>query len=87
MVQRNPHLRIRVVSGYTLTAAVVIKRLPKQAQEVFLVGSKEISRGVALYLASRGVRVLVINQPCPAVSFLGPVVDCVIDCVFWLCRC
>ncbi|KAG0603744.1 hypothetical protein M758_10G117600 [Ceratodon purpureus] len=62
VVRRNPELRIRVVTGYTLTAAVVIKRLPTHVQEVFLVGSSEVSRGIALYLSLRGVRVLMLAQ-------------------------
>lgn len=59
MVWRNPKLRIRVVTGNTLTAAVVIKRLPKHVHEVFLVGSSDVSRAIALHLSTRGVRVLV----------------------------
>ena len=65
VVRRNPELRIRVVTGYTLTAAVVIKRLPTHVQEVFLVGSSEVSRGIALHLSLRGVRVLVRDERLP----------------------
>lgn len=70
MLRRNPELRIRVVTGNTLTAAVIIKRLPRHVQEVFLVGSSEVSRAVALHLSTRGVRVLVrLNpEPCPQLS-------------------
>lgn len=61
VLRRNPELRIRVVTGNTLTAAVIIKRLPRHVQEVFLVGSSEVSRAVALHLSTRGVRVLMLT--------------------------
>lgn len=64
IVVRNPHLKVRIVTGLTLTAAVVINRLPKQTKEVFLVGSSDLIRSVEIYLVRRGVRVLVLtNSP------------------------
>ena len=58
-VAKNKNLRVRVVTGDTLTAAIVLDRLPKDVKEVFLTGSSEISRAIAIYLCRRGVRVLV----------------------------
>ena len=61
-VAKNPTLRIRIVTGDTLTASIVLDRLPKDVQEVFLIGSSEVSRAIAIYLCRRNVRVLVCNH-------------------------
>ena len=58
-VAKNKNVRVRVVTGDTLTAAIVLDRLPRDVKEVFLTGTSEISRAIAIYLCRRGVRVLV----------------------------
>ena len=59
-VQKHPALRVRVVHGNTLTAAVILNELPKDVTEVFLTGStSKLGRAIALYLCRMGIRVLV----------------------------
>lgn len=79
-VAKNKNLHVRVVTGDTLTAAIVLDRLPKDVKEVFLTGSSEISRAIAIYLCRRGVRVLV----CCIASFQLRWM-CLIRCLI-LCR-
>lgn len=59
-MKKHPNLRVRVVHGNTLTAAVIIKTLPEDVTEVFMNGAtSKLGRAIALYLCSRGIRVLV----------------------------
>jgi hypothetical protein len=59
-VEKHKDLRVRVVHGNTLTAAVIIKQLPVDLKEVFMTGAtSKLGRAIALYLCQRGVRVLV----------------------------
>lgn len=59
-VKKHPNLRVRVVHGNTLTAAVIIKTLPEGTKEVFMNGAtSKLGRAIALYLCCRGIRVLV----------------------------
>lgn len=59
-VNKHPDLRVRVVHGNTLTAAVILYEIPKDCQEVFLTGAtSKLGRAIALYLCRRRVRVLV----------------------------
>ena len=59
-MKKHPNLRVRVVHGNTLTAAVIIKTLPADVKEVFMNGAtSKLGRAIALYLCSRGIRVLV----------------------------
>lgn len=63
-VKKHPNLRVRVVHGNTLTAAVIIKTLPSDVKEVFMNGAtSKLGRAIALYLCSRGIRVMVSNNP------------------------
>ncbi|CAN7114825.1 unnamed protein product [Brassica rapa subsp. narinosa] len=56
---KHPDLRVRVVHGNTLTAAVILNEIPKDVKEVFLTGAtSKLGRAIALYLCRRGVRVL-----------------------------
>lgn len=56
-------MRMRVVHGNTLTAAVILHRLPADCGEVFLTGgTSKLGRAVALYLIRKGVRVLVRSK-------------------------
>lgn len=59
-VNKHPDLKVRVVHGNTLTAAVILNEIPKQATEVFLTGAtSKLGRAIALYLCRKKVRVLV----------------------------
>jgi hypothetical protein len=59
-VNKHKDLRIRVVHGNTLTAAVILNELPKDVKEIFLTGAtSKLGRAIALHLCQRGVRVLV----------------------------
>ncbi len=59
-VEKHKNLRVRVVHGNTLTAAVIIKQLPEDVKEVFMTGAtSKLGRAIGLYLSQRGVRVLV----------------------------
>jgi hypothetical protein len=59
-VDKHPNLRVRVVHGNTLTAAVILDEIPKDATEVFLTGAtSKLGRAIALYLCQKKVKVLV----------------------------
>lgn len=59
-VEKHPNLRVRVVHGNTLTAAVILNEIPKDVKEVFLTGAtSKLGRAIALYLCRMKVRVLV----------------------------
>ena len=59
-VKKHPNLKVRVVHGNTLTAAVILRELPQDVTEVFLTGAtSKLGRAIALYLCRKGVRVLV----------------------------
>lgn len=59
-VNKRKDLRIRVVHGNTLTAAVILDALPKNVKEIFLTGAtSKLGRAIAIYLCRRGVRVMV----------------------------
>ncbi|VAI80718.1 unnamed protein product [Triticum turgidum subsp. durum] len=59
-VDRHPDLRVRVVHGNTLTAAVILHEIPGSVKEVFLTGAtSKLGRAIALYLCRKKIRVLV----------------------------
>jgi len=59
-VAKHPGLRVRVVHGNTLTAAVILREIPEGTAEVFLTGAtSKLGRAIALYLCRRKVRVMV----------------------------
>ena len=59
-VANDPGLRVRVVHGNTLTAAVILREIPEGTAEVFLTGAtSKLGRAIALYLCRRKVRVMV----------------------------
>ena len=63
-VNKHPDLKVRVVHGNTLTAAVILNDLPNDVDEVFLTGAtSKLGRAIALYLCRRRVRVLVSTLP------------------------
>ncbi|KAK1413152.1 hypothetical protein QVD17_34920 [Tagetes erecta] len=62
-VTKHPDLKVRVVHGNTLTAAVILNEIPQDVKEVFLTGAtSKLGRAIALYLARRKVRVLMLTQ-------------------------
>ncbi|KAL6843379.1 hypothetical protein ACP4OV_027092 [Aristida adscensionis] len=62
-VSRHPGLRVRVVHGNTLTAAVILRQIPAGTAEVFLTGAtSKLGRAVALYLCRRRVRVIMLTS-------------------------
>ncbi|CAA0811223.1 Protein ECERIFERUM 3 [Striga hermonthica] len=59
---KHPNLKVRVVHGNTLTAAVILHELPRDVDEVFLTGAtSKLGRAIALYLARRKIRVLMLT--------------------------
>lgn len=61
-MKKHPDLKVRVVHGNTLTAAVILKEINDDVTEVFLTGStSKLGRAIALYLCRRKIRVLVRN--------------------------
>ncbi|XP_078439971.1 very-long-chain aldehyde decarbonylase GL1-1-like [Wolffia australiana] len=61
-VKKHPELRVRVVHGNTLTAAVIINEIPNDVSEVFLTGAtSKLGRAIALYLCRRRIRVLMLT--------------------------
>lgn len=61
-VNKHPNLRVRVVHGNTLTAAVILHEIPDNVEEVFLTGAtSKLGRAIALYLCQRRVRVLMLT--------------------------
>ncbi|KAG8372488.1 hypothetical protein BUALT_Bualt12G0071300 [Buddleja alternifolia] len=61
-VDKHPNLKVRVVHGNTLTAAVILNEIPKDVTEVFLTGAtSKLGRAIALYLCRKGVRVLMLT--------------------------
>ncbi|KAF8392960.1 hypothetical protein HHK36_021200 [Tetracentron sinense] len=61
-VDKHPDLRVRVVHGNTLTAAVILNEIPRDVKEVFLTGAtSKLGRAIALYLCRRRVRVLMLT--------------------------
>ena len=67
-VNKHPDLRVRVVHGNTLTAAVILTEVPSNVREVFLTGAtSKLGRAIALYLCRKKIRVLVrLSRRIPA---------------------
>uniref|UniRef100_A0A0D9XDX8 aldehyde oxygenase (deformylating) n=1 Tax=Leersia perrieri TaxID=77586 RepID=A0A0D9XDX8_9ORYZ len=61
-VNKHPDLRVRVVHGNTLTAAVILNEIPKGTTEVFMTGAtSKLGRAIALYLCRKKVRVMMLT--------------------------
>ncbi|WCJ30188.1 Very-long-chain aldehyde decarbonylase GL1-1 [Euphorbia peplus] len=62
-VNKHENLRVRVVHGNTLTAAVILNEIdPNEVNEVFLTGAtSKLGRAIALYLCQKRVRVLMLT--------------------------
>ncbi|KAK8698389.1 hypothetical protein V6N13_114509 [Hibiscus sabdariffa] len=62
-VNKHPGLKVRVVHGNTLTAAVIVNEIPKHVTQVFLTGAtSKLGRAIALYLCRRRIRVLMLTS-------------------------
>ena len=71
-MDKLPDLRVRVVHGNTLTAAVILNELPQDVEEVFLTGAtSKLGRAIALYLCRKRVRVMVILKAPPLAIFIN----------------
>ncbi|KAL6973744.1 Very-long-chain aldehyde decarbonylase cer3 [Sarracenia purpurea var. burkii] len=61
-VNKHPNLKVRVVHGNTLTAAVILHEISEDVKEVFLTGAtSKLGRAIALYLCRKRVRVLMLT--------------------------
>ena len=73
-MSKHPDLRVRVVHGNTLTAAVILNEIPKDVKEVFLTGAtSKLGRAIALYLCRKKIRVLVsyLHMVTPYISLIS----------------
>ncbi|EES04629.1 hypothetical protein BDA96_04G069200 [Sorghum bicolor] len=62
-VNKHPDLRVRVVHGNTLTAAVILNEIPSNVKEVFMTGAtSKLGRAIALYLCRKKIRVLMFTM-------------------------
>lgn len=62
-VDKHPDLRVRVVHGNTLTAAVILNEIPSNTKEVFLTGAtSKLGRAIALYLCRKRIRVIMLTM-------------------------
>ncbi|ONK70507.1 uncharacterized protein A4U43_C05F34420 [Asparagus officinalis] len=61
-VNKHPNLKVRVVHGNTLTAAVILNEIPPNVGEVFLTGAtSKLGRAIALYLCRKKIRVMMLT--------------------------
>ncbi|CAL9181265.1 unnamed protein product, partial [Musa hybrid cultivar] len=61
-ISKHPDLRVRVVHGNTLTAAIILNEIPMDVKEVFLTGAtSKLGRAIALYLCRKNIRVLMLT--------------------------
>ncbi|XP_026454765.1 protein ECERIFERUM 3-like [Papaver somniferum] len=61
-VKKHPDLKVRVVHGNTLTAAVILNEIKSDVTEVFLTGAtSKLGRAIALYLCRKRIRVLMLT--------------------------
>ncbi|CAM0946497.1 unnamed protein product [Alopecurus aequalis] len=62
-VDKHPELRVRVVHGNTLTAAVILNEIPSNTKEVFLTGAtSKLGRAIALYLCRKKIKVMMLTM-------------------------
>ena len=57
-VRRHPQLKIKIVDGCSLAAAVVLNSIPKGTTQVLLRGKiTKVASAIAFYLCKRGIQV------------------------------
>ncbi|KAK6283194.1 hypothetical protein POUND7_017019 [Theobroma cacao] len=62
-IQRQPQLRIKLVDGSSLAAAVVVNSIPKETTQVLLTGRiSKVGYAIALALCQKGVQVAAMNE-------------------------
>ncbi|KAK6283189.1 hypothetical protein POUND7_017014 [Theobroma cacao] len=62
-IQRHPQLRIKLVDGSSLAAAVVVNSIPKETTQVLLTGRiSKVGYAIALALCQKGVQVAAMNE-------------------------
>ncbi|KAJ3690092.1 hypothetical protein LUZ61_019256 [Rhynchospora tenuis] len=61
-LQKHPNLKVKIVDGSSLVAALVIKSIPKEVEQVLLTGSlSKVASAIATSLCQRGIQVI-MNQ-------------------------
>lgn len=61
-VSRNPNLKVKIVDGSSLAAAVVLNNIPKGTTQVLLMGKlTKVAYALAFALCQRGVKVCFFN--------------------------
>ncbi|KAJ1694009.1 hypothetical protein LUZ63_010707 [Rhynchospora breviuscula] len=61
-LQKHPNLKVKIVDGSSLAAALVIKSIPKEVDQVLLTGSlSKVASAIATSLCQRGIQVI-MNQ-------------------------
>ncbi|OAY64616.1 Protein ECERIFERUM 1 [Ananas comosus] len=62
-IEKHPKLRVRIVDGSSLAAAVVLKSIPAGTNEVLLAGNlSKVARAVAAALCQKGVQVIMTRK-------------------------
>ncbi|XP_017255229.1 very-long-chain aldehyde decarbonylase GL1-6 isoform X3 [Daucus carota subsp. sativus] len=62
-IKRNPQLKLKLVDGSSLAAAVVLNSIPEGTTHVAIKGkSSKVSNSVAIALCHRGVQVSISNE-------------------------
>ncbi|KAG0556439.1 hypothetical protein KC19_11G054100 [Ceratodon purpureus] len=70
-LKRQPNLQMRLCHGNTLTAGVILNGLPIEVEEIFLTGAtSKLGRAVSIYLATHGVRVLMLTTSASRVEVI-----------------
>ncbi|KAJ4784389.1 Fatty acid hydroxylase superfamily [Rhynchospora pubera] len=61
-LQKHPNLKVKIVDGSSLAAALVIKSIPKEVDQVLITGSlSKVASAIATSLCQRGIQVI-MNQ-------------------------
>nr|CAD1836098.1 unnamed protein product [Ananas comosus var. bracteatus] len=62
-IEKHPKLRVRIVDGSSLAAAVVLKSIPAGTNEVLLAGNlSKVARAVAAALCQKGVQQVIMTR-------------------------
>ncbi|EHA8587100.1 very-long-chain aldehyde decarbonylase GL1-5 [Cocos nucifera] len=62
-IQKYPQLKVRIVDGSSLAAAVVINSVPVGTKQIFLTGSvSKVARAIAFTLCKRGIQVMMAKK-------------------------
>ncbi|GKV24458.1 hypothetical protein SLEP1_g34071 [Rubroshorea leprosula] len=62
-IQRHPQLRIKIVDGSSLAAAIVLQSIPKETTQVILRGKlSKVASTIAFALCQKGIQVITVNK-------------------------